>query len=83
MRFKLTARNRETHQDETISEFNDEFQFDFMLDQVDSQKYESAMITEHTGQFPVCRKYVEYQDYRPYFEIHKKRVKKNGTIRNK
>ena len=76
MRFKLTARNRETHQDEIISEFNDEFQFDYMLDKVNSQKYESAMIIEHTRQFPICRKYVEYQDYRPYFEIHKKLERK-------
>ena len=76
MRYKLTARNRETKQDETISEFNDEFQFDYMLDQVDSTKYESAMITEQTGQFPICRKYVEFRDYRPYFEIYKKLERK-------
>lgn len=76
MRFKLTARNRETKQDETISEFNEEFQFDYMLSKVDSTKYESAMIIEHTGQFPICRKYVEFGDYRPYFEIHKKLERK-------
>ena len=44
MRFKLTARNREPKQDETISEFNEEFQFDYMLSKVDSNKYEIYLL---------------------------------------
>lgn len=76
MRFKLTARNRETKRDEAIYEFNEEFQFDYMLSKVDSKKYESAMIIEYANPFPICRKYVEYRDNRPYFEIHKKLERK-------
>ena len=64
MCFRLLARNKITKKDDTLCYFDDERQFDFMLDSVDRNIYLDAMILE--GQ--VCRKYIEFKDYTPYFE---------------
>jgi len=64
MRFRLLARNKITKKDDTLSYFDDEKQFDFMLDSVDKDKYLDAMILERQ----ICRKYIEFKDYTPYFE---------------
>lgn len=74
MKYTLTARNRTTKKDEKITEFDDERQFDFMLDSVDKNKYEDAMILE--GQ--ICRKYITFKLYEPY---EKRRVKKDDKRR--
>lgn len=81
MRFKLSAKNKETKKNVTLQWFDDENMFDTMLDTVDSEIYQDAMILEMTGIFPVCRKYKEFKDYTPYFEKYKKvrkRLKKDG-----
>ena len=63
MRFKLTARDKTTKKDVTIQWFDDESMFDTMLDTVDSEIYQDAMILEMTGTLPVCRKYKEFKDF--------------------
>lgn len=44
--YELVARNRETKRYDHLKWFEDERQFYFMLDQVDSDKYYEAMILQ-------------------------------------
>ena len=74
MRFKLTAKDKITKKDVTLQWIDDKNMFDTMLDTVDPEIYQDAMILEMTGTFPICRKYKEFKDYTPYF----KKVKKLG-----
>ena len=83
-RFHLVARKRDNNQDELLFEFNEEYQFHYYMGEVDKEKYKEADIIERLGyDYPISRMPCEFNDYRPYFEIHKKRVRTNGTIRNK
>lgn len=46
MRFKLTAKDKITKKDVTLQWFDDENMFDTMLDTVDPEIYQDAMILE-------------------------------------
>lgn len=64
MRFQLYGRNKVTKKDDRLFEFNEENMFDTYIDRVDRDLYLDAMILENN----ICRKYVEFKDYTPYFE---------------
>ena len=66
MRFKLTAKDKITKKDVTLQWIDDKNMFDTMLDTVDPEIYQDAMILEMTGIFPVCRKYKEFKSRRLY-----------------
>lgn len=72
MKYKLSAKDKVTKKDVTLDYFNDEIMFDTKLDDVDYTKYESAMILDISGTFPVCVRYKEFNDNIYYYKILKK-----------
>lgn len=63
--YELSAKNRQTKKWETLEEFEDSRQFDFMLDKVDPSIYYEAMIIERTYPMPTLMRYWEYRSYEP------------------
>ena len=65
--YELWARNRKTMRYEKISEFDDERQKFFMIDQIDQSIYFEAMIvkkSQSVNQEVVL--YEEFKEYKPY-----------------
>ena len=82
MRFHLIARNKE-NKDILLYEFNEDFNMNYYMGLVDKTIYKSVAILDYSTPYPTCPMSIEFPDYTPYFETHKKleRKRKNESRR--
>lgn len=71
--YELWARRRIDNKDDHLWNFDGDWQFDFMIDQVDKEKYKEACILVFVDGYKKQVAYREFKEYKPYVKTHREK----------